>query len=515
MLNYENSLSQLYVQWSGYMPDHIQMLPRSGSDRIYFRLTGKGGKVIGVFNHNIIENEAFISFTNHFRYIGLPVPQILSTNLEDNIYLLSDLGDITLFHLLTDKRKLNSTQPHSTSCASAERTGLPDEIVDIYRRVLDWLPVFQIKAGKGLNYGKCHPRAAFDRQSMMWDMNYFKYYFLKLAGIQFDEQALENDFESLCALLLQTESDFFLYRDFQSRNIMIINEQPWFIDYQGGRRGALPYDLASLLNDAKADLPFQLREELIEYYLKQLEQIHRVDYQSFYRSYYPFALIRILQAMGAYGFRGYYEHKTHFLLSIPYAVRNLKYFRDNHKLDLKLPALIAVIDEIIEKNDFLSEQTLKIIPDKALKNNEKGHYTGSKKLNKKLTVSINSFSYKRGIPQDDSGNGGGFVFDCRALPNPGRQVEFKGFTGIDQPVIEYLKDEPLVKSFLENCYMIVNQSVDVYLQRGFTHLQVSFGCTGGQHRSVYCASQLAQKLQMHSDIQVEILHVEQLLKMDK
>jgi aminoglycoside/choline kinase family phosphotransferase len=474
MFDIELKLSGLYTSWCGKKPESISKLPGSGSYRTYYRIRGQGGQVLGVHNDDERENTAFIGFTKQFRDEGLPVPEVLANDAGNRIYLVTDLGDTTLYRLLTEKR-IPGNQ-------------FPREIMDIYKKAIGWLPVFQVKAGKKLDDTLCYPRAAFDRQSMMWDLNYFKYYFLKLAKIPYDEQALEDDFTALCDMLTGEKPDFFLYRDFQSRNIMVVGGEPWFIDYQGGRRGALQYDVASLLLDAKADIPDEVRTELLHYYLGKLEEIYPVNREKFMETYYGFVLIRILQALGAYGFRGYYENKRHFLLSIPFALRNLKYFRETGKIGFKLNALMNIIDKMILKPEF---------------------YTSIHTDQSTLTVTIRSFSYKRAIPHDETGHGGGFVFDCRALPNPGRFEEFREMTGRDQPVIDFLKKEPAVDAFLNNACALVEQSVKAYIDRGFENLMVSFGCTGGRHRSVYCAEELKKYLGERFIINLQLTHVEQ------
>ena len=473
MVDIEKKISGLYARWSGIAPVSITKLPGSGSYRTYYRIHGENGSVVGAHNEDVDENNAFIAFTNQFHRDGLPVSEVLAEDPANCIYLLTDLGDTTLYKLLTEKR--------------TNEDNFPIEIVEIYKKAISWLPVFQVKAGKNLDYSLCYPRMAFDRQSMMWDLNYFKYYFLKLAKTTFDEQALEDDFSTLCDLLTEADSDFFLYRDFQSRNIMVINGDPWFIDYQGGRKGALQYDVASMLMDAKADIPIPVRTELLLYYLDKLEEIYPVNREKFLKNYYGFALIRILQALGAYGFRGYYENKPHFLQSIPFALRNLQYLRENQKIGFGLHSLMEVIDKMIRKPELY------------------------KNISKKssLTVTILSFSYKKAIPPDKTGNGGGFVFDCRALPNPGKFDEFRQLTGKDQSVIDFLKKESSVDVFLNNVNALVDQSVKTYIGRGFEHLMVSFGCTGGQHRSVFCAEELAKYLLESFSVSVKVRHVEQ------
>ena len=454
--------------------DKIVHLPLSGSDRKYFRITSKTISLIGVYNLDKKENIAFLTFTKHFFDKGLNVPEIFAENLDNNIYLLQDLGNTTLFAFLSEEKNKNV---------------FTIDLLESYKKVLKELPKFQILAGKDLDYSVCYPRSSFDKQSMLWDLSYFKYYFLKLAQIPFDEQLLEDDFETFTNFLLKAEGNYFLYRDFQSRNIMLQNEQAYFIDYQGGRKGALQYDLASLLYDAKAAIPQDDRNKLLNYYLNILENYIEVDKKEFIEYYYGYVLIRIMQAMGAYGFRGFYERKEHFLASIPYAIENLSWILDNIEFTVELPTLMKVLRKLPQS--------------KRLKQLE------AEKKQIKLTVEVNSFSYKRGIPVDVSENGGGFVFDCRALHNPGRYDEYKQLTGKDKKVIDFLKKEKEADEFLNNILKIIEQSINKYQKRNFKNLMVNFGCTGGQHRSVYCAEKLAEYLRKNFDVNVNLRHREQ------
>lgn len=469
MNNHCLHIESLFRQWSGSPADTISPLPLSGSNRKYFRIQSATHLAIGVYNPDKKENAAFCGFTKHFYNKGLHVPQLYAEDPANDVYLIQDLGDTTLFALLARERKGKL---------------FSDKIIQLYHNVVEELPRFQIPGGEGLDYSLCYPRQAFDRQSMQWDMNYFKYYFLKLARISFDEQLLEDDFRNFTNWLLQADSHYFLYRDFQSRNIMVQDDDLFFIDYQGGRRGALQYDLASLLYDAKADLSPELREELLEYYLEVLTQYIPVNAEEFRRFFYGFVLIRIMQSMGAYGYRGFYEKKELFLQSIPYAANNIKWIIENGKLPVEFPVLTHVLHQIAG-SEYLQ--------------------TFGKPL---LKVMINSFSFKRGIPVDLSGNGGGFVFDCRALPNPGRYEEYKTLTGNDQPVIDFLESKPGIQPFKENVFSLVDQSVDNYLERGFANLMINFGCTGGQHRSVYFANQMAKHLTEKYHISIVLTHRE-------
>ena len=450
----------------------VEILPPSGSYREYIRLSGPHFKAIGTWNEDVKENNAFIEFSKHFRSKGINVPEIFEYNSSSCIYLQEDLGDETLFSFLTSVRE--------AECFS-------EEIIRVYRKVVVELPRLQIIAGHDLNYDFCYPRKAFDRQSMMWDLNYFKYYFLKLAKIFFNEQLLEDDFTTFTDYLLQAESSFFMFRDFQSRNIMLRNGEPWFIDYQGGRQGALQYDLASLLYDSKADIPEQVREELLDIYLDEVEKIHQVNRTQFRQYFYGYVLIRMMQAMGAYGFRGFYEKKGHFLKSIPFALNNLEIVLQKLALPIELPELIKVLKSLPD-----AEVLKNIAPKPA-----------------ELTVDITSFSYKKGYPADNSGNGGGFVFDCRSVRNPGKYDQYKSLTGKDEAVIRFFQEDSDMEEFLSPIFSIVDRTVEKYVERRFSHLSIGFGCTGGQHRSVYSAERMATHMRNKYPVRVVIHHREQ------
>ena len=447
-----------------------------GSGRKIIRLSSEKIGAIGILYDVREENVAFLEFSRHFRRRGLPVPEIYAEDLSHGAYLEEDLGNTTLFELLSDHRDGATIAP---------------EAVAAYRKVVAVLPRFQVEAGRDLNYKVCYPRASFDRQSIAWDLNYFKYYFLRLAGIPFNEQALEDDFSRLTKFLLSATRDYFLYRDFQSRNIMLrkmLNEdQPFFLDYQGGRKGALQYDIASLLYDAKADLPPDLRQQLLDHYLDSLAGFIDLDRSVFMQFYYAYVYVRIMQALGAYGFRGFYERKEHFLQSVPYALKHLRWLLHNVELPVALPTLMEAFKSMVASDKL---QGLTSEPEK-------------------LTVRVFSFSFHRGLPQDESGNGGGFVFDGRSLPNPGREERFKTLTGKDAPVIDYLNQQESVQQFLASVMSLVDASVSTYQRRGFKHLMVSFGCTGGQHRSVYLAEQLAKHLRGQDGLEVVVRHREQ------
>ncbi len=466
-------VTDLFQRWKGHEPSQVNRLQTSGSNREYFRMSDNQETVIGAYHPNAQENRAFITFTHHFMKHGLPVPEIIMEDLEQGVYLLEDLGDLTLFDLVLNSKNLE---------------GFDNNLLGLYQQVIDKLIIFQLIAGKDLDYSVCYPSPVFDRQSITWDLNYFKYNFLKLAGTAFDEKLLEADFQALISFLLEENKDFFIYRDFQARNIMIRNEKPHFIDYQGGRKGPLQYDLASLLFQVKADIPFEIREQLLDYYLDQAGKIIPLDNNRFKKYYYGFVLLRMLQVMGAYGLRGLFERKPHFINSIPYAVNNFNWLLNQVDLEIKLPELNRVLTEVSKKF--------------------KGYPDNQESKKQIFTISLYSFSYKQGIPIDMSGNGGGFVFDCRILPNPGRLEEYKELTGRDKPVQDYLEKQDEVNGFLSSVNDILRQSIDNYLQRGFMDLMVNFGCTGGQHRSVFCAEKTKSFLEQNFPVKVNLVHKE-------
>jgi aminoglycoside/choline kinase family phosphotransferase len=445
--------------------------PLGGSGRRIIRLAGEKATAVGILYNVREENVAFLEFSRHFRRHGLPVPEIYAEDLDHGAYLEEDLGDTSLFEFLSKNRTGENIAPAA---------------VEAYRRAVAVLPRFQIEAGRDLNYKVCYPRGSFDRQSIAWDLNYFKYYFLRLAGIPFNEQALEHDFGRLTKFLLSADRDYFLYRDFQSRNIMLRDGQPSFLDYQGGRKGALQYDVASLLYDAKADLPPELRQQLLDHYLETLSGFVDVKRDEFLQYYYAYVYIRIMQALGAYGFRGFYERKAHFLQSVPYALKNLRWLLHNVALPVALPALMEAF------HGMLASEKLQGLASEA----------------DALVVRIWSFSFHRGLPRDETGNGGGFIFDGRSLPNPGREEQFKTLSGKDAPVIDYLNQQESVHQFLASVMSLVDASVNNYQKRGFKNLMVSFGCTGGQHRSVYLAEQLAKHLRDRNGVEVIVRHRE-------
>ncbi len=467
-------MERLFRRTFGRDPTRTVALGADGSSRRYFRLADGEKTVVGAANADHRENVAFLSLSRHFLRHGLPVPAIYAEDLEQGTYLLQDLGDETLYDRLRAIRGGDDA--------------FSDRLTGMYRQVLDDLPRFQVAAGIDLDYSVCYPRSRFDAQSIRWDLNYFKYHFLKLVPIDFDEQDLEDDFERFTKFLLETETGYFLYRDFQSRNIMWHEGRPHYIDYQGGRQGALQYDVASLLQDAKADIPWDTRDVLLDHYIEAVSAYTPVHRESFLAHYYGYALVRLMQALGAYGYRGLYEWKSHFLTSISHGVKNLEGLLERADLPVELPALTRAWEGIVDAPAL-----------RKMGVSSQG----------RLTIHLWSFSYHQGLPRDPSGNGGGFVFDCRIMKNPGRFPEYEDMTGMDAPVAAFLDALDEAQSLLRNVKAMVEQAVAHHLRRGFTDLTVAFGCTGGQHRSVYFAERIAEHLAGRPGVVVELRHREQ------
>lgn len=462
-------LTSLYLSVTGNVPERIEALPGAGSNRSYFRLHGKP-TLIGVYGTSVEENRAFTYMAAHFHDKGIPVPKVYAVSADGLAYLQEDLGNTSLFQRIENGRKTGCFHP---------------EEVELLRQTIRLLPRIQFTGAEGMDFSVCYPQSNFDRRAILWDLNYFKYCFLKATGVEFREDRLENDFECMVSRLLQVPADSFMYRDFQSRNVMIMDGNPFFIDFQGGRKGPCYYDVASFLWQAKANLPDNVRKELIDAYLEALCPYLKIEKDEFMYTLRHFVLFRTLQVLGAYGFRGFFEKKPHFIESVPFALANLdKLLKDDFK---EYPYLCEVLHRVILK-----------MPRPTLPAEEK-----------KLTVTVMSFSYRKGIPEDESGNGGGYVFDCRAVHNPGRYEPYKQLTGRDEPVIRFLEDNGEIFHFLEHTDALVDAHVERYLKRGFTHLSVYFGCTGGQHRSVYSAQHTAEHLHRKYGIKVHLIHREQ------
>ncbi len=452
----------------------IEALPPSGSDRRYFRIADNNNTCIACYNNNIAENNTFISFTNHFKKYSIPVPEIYAVNDKRNIYLLEDFGNISLLNEL-EKYRYN------------------DYVYGLFKKSLHALAQMQIIAGEGIDYNLCLTAKEFGRQAILSDLLYFKYYFLDTLRYPYDKQALLNDFDALANYLTQETNLNFMFRDFQSRNIMIKNGEIHFIDYQGGMRGALQYDVASLLWQAKAELPEEWKNSLLDYYIEQVSQLQGniINKDVFVYQYNGYVLIRLLQVLGAYGFRGLFERKAHFLSSIPPAINNLKWFIENKEMGTVLPELDKCLRHCVSNEVKKSFEPLRATEKSA------------------LVVKICSFSYKQSIPADTGNNGGGFVFDCRGILNPGRFAEYKSLTGRDQPVKDFLEQQTKMPEFLNSVFNIVDISVTDYLNRNFESLMVSFGCTGGQHRSVYAADALAKYLHQKFNVKIQLCHLVQ------
>jgi aminoglycoside/choline kinase family phosphotransferase len=464
-----NELETLFQQYTHEKPLTTTELSASGSNRRYFRLTSKNHSLIGVEGTSVDENRAFIFMSRHFVRQGLPVPQVLYVSMNELFYIQDDLGDTLLFDYIAGGRK----------------TGVFSEgEKELLRKTMRKLPAVQVLGAQGLDFMVCYPQPEFNERSILWDLNYFKYCFLKSTGLDFQENLLEDDFDKLSAILMHSRTNTFMYRDFQSRNVMVKDGEPYFIDFQGGRRGPLYYDVASFLWQAKAQYNSELREELLQTYLDALKELMPIDEAEFREQLRHFVLFRTLQVLGAYGFRGYFEKKPHFLQSIPFAIENLRVFlRDEHS---EYPYLLKILKEMTELEQFREVE-----------------------IRKPLVVKIYSFSYKKGIPQDSSGNGGGFVFDCRAVNNPGKYERYQSLTGLDESVIQFLEDDGEILSFIDHAFALSDASVKRYMDRGFTNLMISFGCTGGRHRSVYSAQKMAEHLNEKFGVEVQLVHREQ------
>ncbi|MBR6963927.1 MAG: phosphotransferase [Prevotella sp.] len=508
-------LVSLYQQWSGAEPAQVVQLPGAGSNRQYFRITGpKGDSVVGVIGTSRDENHAFVYLTRHFTQRQLPVPRILAVSSDELRYLQTDLGTLSLYDAIKGGREAGG------------RYNVREQ--QLLRRTIRELPNIQMRGARGLEWQNCYPQPEFDEDSVLFDLNYFKYCFLKATDLDFHELKLEANFRLFAKDLTAEKSDSFLYRDFQARNVMLAPE-PFFIDYQGGRKGPFYYDLASFLWQASAKYSNKLRRELIyEYYnaLKLYTEVpskhHFVDRLSL------FVLFRTLQVLGAYGFRGYFERKKHFIDSIPPAIQNLRELIGadgaqpsalSSHLQHQYPYMVDMLRRLTELPQFAQiEQPALSRADgfRTTDNNpykahpQDGPATFSKYDGKgPLVVRVYSFSYRKGIPEDESGNGGGYVFDCRSTHNPGRYEPYKKLTGLDEPVIRFLEDDGEILTFLNSIYRLADAHVARYIQRGFTSLMFSFGCTGGQHRSVYSAQHLAEHIHEKFGIEVRIVHREQ------
>ncbi len=465
-----NELTNLYTRHYSAAPESIVPLNGSASNRKYFRLSGGGRSCIGVVGTDARENEAFLTIARHFHAKDINVPEIYAVSEDRMSYIQEDLGNVVLFDMLTQARK--------------DGEGM-ERVEALLCKTMSMLPKIQYEGAEGLDFSVCYPQPAFDRRMVMFDLNYFKYCFLKPSGLEFDEVVLQDDFERFADDLLVEDTDTFLYRDFNARNVMVCGDEPYFVDFQGGRRGPVYYDVASFVWQARARYPETSRQRMLDTYLEALTAYRHIDRAAFVERLDLFILFRLLQVLGAYGFRGLVEQKANFVTSIPAAISELR----------------SVLDGFSEKYPYMTDILCQMC---ALPRFEELSSDGV------LEVKVYSFSFKKGVPYDQSGNGGGYIFDCRSIHNPGRYEPYKKLTGRDEPVIRFLEDDGEVFGFLEHVYGVVDPHVETYSKRGFTNLMVGFGCTGGQHRSVYCAEHLAHHLaQKYPGIRVRLIHREQ------
>jgi aminoglycoside/choline kinase family phosphotransferase len=462
-------LSLLFREYTGNSPENLVVLPKSGSDRIYLRMTRGDFSVLGVWNPNRKENDAFTGFASHFKSIGLRVPGVYKYLPEEMVYLTEDLGDLDLVTWVMQNRGNPTGQ---------------EKILEIYRKVLRELVRFQFEADTELDYGLCYPRKKFDRSSVMWDLYYFKYMFLKLSGTGFNEQLLEDDFMKIVSEIENVTTEGFLYRDFQSRNIMIKDDLPWFIDFQGGRKGAPHYDVASLLLDPYVELEKQLHDRLLDYYLSLLRIDNIGKKNDFITEYRIFGVVRLLQALGAYGFRGLYERKPGFTDSIPPAVRQLNRIFELKEIRDMLPELSQIVNSLYNKWG-------------------RSETDGRKKT----TVIIESFSFRKGIPETFIAEGG-FMFDCRHLTDPYEYEELRLLNGKDKKVIDFFDGKKDIQGMVGNAYHLIIGSLESSGIEKFSTLRVCFGCYSGRHRSVYCAETVASMLKGKKYAEVLVYHNE-------
>lgn len=475
-MNETATLTELCHKHIGLGEWSFKLIKGEGSNRKYYRFTNNanGETCIGVVGEDRKENEAFIYLSEKFKSKGLPVPQFIACSDNHMVYIQEDLGDTALFSLLQESGK----EGHYT-----------EKVLDLLKQILAWLPVLQFEGGEDLDFNQCYPQAEMDKRAIMWDLNYFKYCFLKIANVKFSEPLLEDDFERFTSSILKMPYHNFMVRDFQSRNVMVKDGTTYFIDYQGGRKGPFLYDVASFVWQAKANFPKEIKDTLVDTYYEALKNYINLPRESFDELLQEMVLFRTLQVLGAYGFRGLIEKKKHFIESIPFAINNLKELLKTKVAD-RYPHLKEVLAELCKKEEFQQKQ---------MKETEKNE----------LTVKVYSFSYKKGIPEDTSGNGGGYVFDCRGVHNPGKYDQYKPLTGRDLPVIEFLEKDGEILTFLESVYALADAHVSRYIERGFSSLMFCFGCTGGQHRSVYSAQHTAEHIAKKFGVKVELIHREQ------
>ena len=468
------NIRELFASYTDSPVTGMEKIPQSGSNRIYFRITTSERSYIATYNDNVRENRTFVHFSRHFRERGCPVPEIYTVNESYTIYLQEDFGNVSLLNEL-------------------ERQGHHEPVYELFRQSLEELALLQIRGDEGLDYSWTITSREFGKQAILSDLLYFKYYFLDTLQIPYDKEKLIDDFEGLSTYLTHVDHKYFMFRDFQSRNIMVKEGRVHFIDFQGGMKGALQYDVASMLWQAKAELSDTWKDGLLDHYMDCVEKIlkKKIDRARFASQYNGYVLIRLLQVLGAYGFRGLFERKAHFLTSIPLALRNLAWFLQHKQVGIVLPEFERMLGLMVDEQVINRFEPIQADDDTP------------------LIVHINSFSYRKGIPADERGNGGGFVFDCRGILNPGRIPEFKTQTGRDKDVKDFLEQQTRMPEFLNSAYNMVDIAVEDYIRRGFDSLMIGFGCTGGQHRSVYAADALARHLRNKFNVKIDLHHVEQ------
>ena len=467
-----STLEKLFEEHFGSKPDKIELMPVSGSDRRYYRLSNKKHKAVGTYNTNVAENNTYFYFTELFKKHEINIPEIYKINKDRKYYLQQDLGKTSLFDLLN-------------------KEGFTDDVQKNFEKALDQLVKLQWMAGREANFDQCFSTKQFDEKAIMADLFYFKYYFVDLQKIHYNKSALMEEMEQLSRELGRVEPQMLMYRDFQSRNIMIHDKKAYLIDFQGAMKGPAQYDLASLLWQAKAQLPEAWKEHLLNSYITALNDlpISKINEIHFRKGYGHFVLLRLMQVLGAYGFRGLLERKPHFISSIAPALKNLEIFLETYPQIPAYPELRSLLEKLCTKE----MQEMYAQP--------------ARKDGAKLQITVNSFSYKNGLPKDKSTHGGGFVFDCRGILNPGRYSAYKHLTGHDAPVQEFLQQETRMKEFLDHVYGLISVNIDDYLARDFEHLSISFGCTGGQHRSVFAAEQTAAYISNRFKVPVTIHHL--------
>ena len=463
-----NTLKKLFYDATSLAPEEVVKLTGDGSNRSYYRMKAGDVSLIGTVGTSVEENRAFFALSAQLAVRGVDVPVVMAISPDELCYIQNDLGDTNLYERLKPARECGSFN---------------DEQCGDLCKVMGLLPDIQYLGAEDFDFSICYPVPAFDRRSIFWDLNYFKYCFLKAVGIEFNERPLEDEFERLATALLKDDENTFMFRDFQSRNVMWHDDKPYFIDFQGGRRGPIYYDVASFVGQARAKYTPEVVEKMVVAYVESLKRYRAVEKDEFMHNLLYFRIFRLLQNLGAYGFRGLLERKKAFVESIPAALQQLT----------------ALLDEVKDEFPVLKKLLCEAAKLPLLQ----------KQDDDELTVDVMSFSYRRGIPDDYSGNGGGFVFDCRAIHNPGRYEPYKKLCGFDEPVIRFLEENSEIAAFLDNVYSIVDMMVDNYKQRGFKHIQICFGCTGGQHRSVYSAEHTAQHIAEKFGVKVVVNHVMQ------